>query len=110
MVYPPAYTDEPIVKDTKIDQSILDELFEVKQIKRYQSILDQASDVINSQRFDEIASFQDYEEKEDPKIEDINLPELPDLTEYEDRIHWTEPPDAEHLTDGEKKFYYSNQD
>jgi len=29
MVYPPAFNDEPDVKDTNIDQPILDELFEV---------------------------------------------------------------------------------
>ena len=113
MVYPPASANVPIVKDTKIDQSILVELLEVEKIKRYQGILNQTYDEIKNQQFDEFASIKEFEEEEDdrdPDIEDIDLNELPDLAEYEDMTESDEPPDSENLTDGEKKFYNGTQD
>ena len=113
MVYPPAYADLPTIKDTKIDQSILDDLLEVEKIKRYQGILNQTYDEIKNQQFDEFASIKEFEEEEDdrdPDIEDIDLDELPDLAEYEDMTECDEPPDSENLTDGEKKFYNGTQD
>jgi hypothetical protein len=110
MVYPPAYADEPVVKDTKIVQSILEELFEVEQIKRYQGIIDQTSEEINNHSFEEIASVRDYEEKEDPEIDGLGLPELTDLAEYEDMVEWDNPPDEDDLTKHEKQFYNRIQD
>jgi predicted Zn finger-like uncharacterized protein len=110
MVYPPAFYDEPVVKDTNIDQSILDELLKVEKIKRYQGILDKTSDEINNQQFDEIASIKDLEEEEDDQeaeIEDIELAELPDLSEYENMIDWDEFPDEADLIENEKQFYNS---
>jgi len=111
MVYPPASNEEPTVKDTKIDQSILGELFEVEQINKYTGILDQTSGAITNRVIDENVSIEDFEEEEeDSEIEDIEYADLPDLSEYEEMIDWDEPPDAENLTEGEKKFYNSTQD
>ena len=113
MVYPPASANVPIVKDTKIDQSILVELLEVEKIKRYQGILDQTYDKIKNQQFDEIASIKDFEKEgddQDPEIEDSDLYELPDLTEYEDMIDWDDLPDESDHTGHEKQFYNNTQD
>ena len=110
MVYPPAYADEAVLKDTKIVQSILEELFEIEQIKRYQGIIDKTSEKIDNHSFEEIDSVQDYEGKEDPEIEDMELPELPDLTEYEDMIDWDDLPDESDHTGHEKQFYNNTQD
>ena len=113
MVFPPAHTDEPVVQDTDIAQSVLFDLFNVDQIARDKGLLPDASKILNSHGINEIASINDFEEEEDGKdsdIEDIDLAELPELTEYEDMIDWDEPPDAKNLTDGEKKFYNGTQD
>jgi hypothetical protein len=113
MVYPPAFYDEPVVKDTNIDQSILDELLKVEKIKRYQGILDKTSDEINNQQFDEIGSIKDFGEEDDdkdPEIDDIDIDELSDLSEYEDMIDWEELPDADDLTEHEKQFYNGTKD
>ena len=113
MVFPPAHTDEPVVQDTNIAQSVLFDLFNVNQTARDKGLLPDASTIFNGQRFDEIASINDFEEEEDDKdqeIEDTDLDELPDLSEYEDMIDWDEQPDSENLTDGEKKFYNGTQD
>ena len=112
MVYPPAFYDELVVKDTNIDQSILDELLKVEKIKRYQGILDKTSDEIHNQQFDEIASIKDFEEEEDDQeaeIEDIELAELPDLSEYENMIDWDEFPDEADMIENEKQFYNSTR-
>jgi hypothetical protein len=113
MVYPPTIVDEPVVKDTNIDQTILDELFGIEQIKRYQDVLDQTSDEINKHRYDENASYGNLEEEDNdqnPKVEDIDLAELPDLSQYEAMIDWDDLPDEGHLTDKEKQKHNSTQD
>jgi len=95
MVCPPTLKSEPIIQDTNIDQSILFDLFKVEQKDWAKEILDQTSAMINSHGADEIASIEDFEE-EDPEseIENIEYPELPDLSEYEEMIDWDESPNA----------------
>ena len=113
MVYPPTIEDDPVVQDTKIDQSILFDLFKLEQTAKDKGILPDASKIFNNQRVDEIASINDLEEEEDdqdPEIENIDLAELPDLSEYEDMIDWDESPDSENLSDGEKTFFNGTQD
>jgi len=113
MVYPPSFYDEPVVKDTNIDQSILGELLEVEKIKRYQGIFDQTSDESNHQQFHEIASIKDFEEEDDdqdPEIDDVDLAELTDLSEYENMIDWDDFPDEADLTQNEKQFYNGTKD
>ena len=112
MVYPPSVEDEPVVQDTNISQSVLFNLFNVEQTARDKGLLPDVSKIFNGHRFDEIATIKDFEEEDDqdPEIEDTDLDELPDLSEYEDMIDWDEQPDAENLTDGEKKFYNGTQD
>ena len=113
MVYPPTIEDDPVVQDTKIDQSILFDLFKLEQTAKDKGILPDASKIFNNQRVDEIASINDLEEEEDdqdPEIENIDLAELPDLSEYEDMIDWDNPPDDDDFTDHEKQFYNKTQD
>jgi len=113
MVFPPSLDNEPVVQDPNIAQSVLFDLFKVDQTAQDKGLLPDASKIFNSHGIDEIASYRDFEEEEDGQdsdIEDIDLTELPELTEYEDMIDWDEPPDAENITDGEKKFYNGTQD
>lgn len=113
MVYPPATAAEPVLKETNIDQSILFDLFKVEQTAKDRGIITDTCKIFNINKVDEIASFRDFEEEEedqDPEIEDNDLAELPDLSEYEEMIDWDNSPDEDDLTEHEKQFYNSTQD
>ena len=113
MVYPPAINDEPDVKVTNINLSLLDRLFEVEQTNLVKSIFVQTSEGINIHSIDETASIDDFEEEEDdqnPEIENIDLAEFLNHTEYEDMIEWDVPPNKDNLTAGERIFYLGKQD
>ena len=59
------------------------------------------------------ASIEDFEEEEDdqyPKIENIDLAEFIDHTENEDLIEWDIPPNKDNPTDGERIFYNGKLD
>ena len=113
MVYPPAINDDPVVKVTNINLSLLDRLFEIEQTNMVKSILVQTSEGIKLHSIDEKASIVDFEEEEDdqdPEIEKIDPAYLPDLSEYENMIEWDDPPQKDNLTDGERIFYNGKQD
>lgn len=111
MVYPPTLNDEPIVKDTHIDQSILFDLFKVERTNRANGILNQTEDVLKKHRADEIESIEDFDEEEpDSEIENGEYADLPDLSEYEDMIDWDEIPDGDNRTEHEKQFYNRTHD
>ena len=111
MVYPPTHSEEPIAKDTNIDQSILFDLFKLERKSRANGILDQASEEPNSQRAEEIASIQDFDQEEpDSESKNGEYADLPDLSEYDAMIDWDEYPDADDLTEHKKQFYNSTQD
>jgi hypothetical protein len=111
MVYPPALNNEPIVKDTNIDQSILFDLIKLERKGVFNGISDQVSNEFNSQRGGEIASIEDFDQEE-PNLgnENIEYADLPDLSECEDMIDWDEYPDEGALEEHEKQFYNSTQD
>ena len=92
-VYPPDLNDEPIVKDNKIDQSILGGHFEVEPAKIENGPVVKTSGEMNGYRIDEIASIEAFEEEEeDPEVEDIEHADLSDLSEYDDMIDWGDFP------------------
>jgi len=113
MVYPPATAAEPVLKETNIDQSILFDLFNVEQTAKDRGIITDTSTIFNINKVDEIAYFLEFEEEQDvqePGIEDIDLAELPDLSEYEKMIDWDNPPDEDDFTEPETQFYNKTQD
>jgi predicted Zn finger-like uncharacterized protein len=95
-VHPPADDNEPIIKHTVMDQSILDDLFEVEQSTVAKGIPGQSSEEISSHGIDEIASIGafDQEEDTDPEIEDTDPAELFELPEYDEMIDLDESPDS----------------
>ena len=97
MVYPQSFNDEPNIRDTNIDQSILFDLFKVEQNYRETQVIDQNSAVMNQYRVDEIAAIEDFEEEEEyPNVSgNCDYGDLPDLSEYENMIDWDELPDVE---------------
>jgi hypothetical protein len=108
MVYPPTFNNDPITRDTNIDQSILFDLLRVEQKVRVKGALEENSEAMNHLEVDEIASIEDFEEEEpDLEIEGegIEHADLPDLAEYEKMIDWDDVPDPEDFADSEKKFY-----
>ena len=111
MVYPSTLNDEPIVKDTNIDQSILFDLFKLERKSRANGILDKTSEKFNSQRVEEITSIKDFDQEEsDSENENGEYADLSDLSEYEALIDWDELPDEADLTEHEKQFLNSTQD
>ena len=111
MVYPPNLNNEPIVKDTNIDQSILFDLIKLERKGTSHGILDQVSNEFNSQRGDGIASIEDFDQEE-PGSESENgeYADLPDLSECEIMIDWEEYSDKAALTEHEEQFYNSTND
>lgn len=83
-VYPPA-NDEPTTKETKMDQSAPDGLFEVERANMANGSPVKISEELKRYQIDEIASIDAFEEEqEDPEIEDIDPAELTELSEYEE--------------------------
>ena len=64
MVYPPSTNNEPIVRDSTIDQSILFDLFRVDQTLRAKMVHHQDPAVINILETGEITSIDDFEQEE----------------------------------------------
>jgi predicted Zn finger-like uncharacterized protein len=111
MVYPPTLNEEPIVKDTNIDQSILFDLFNLERKSRANGILDKTSEKFKSRGVEEIASIENFDQEEpDPENENGEYADLPDLSEYEALIDCGEFPDEADLTEHEKQFLNSTQD
>ena len=104
MVYPQSFNDEPNIRDTNIDQSILFDLFKVEQNDREGQEFDQKSAVMNSYRVDEIASTEDFEEEEEypDVVGNCEYGDLPDLSEYEKMIDWDDLPDVGDCSEGEQ--------
>ena len=101
-VYPPAFDDVQVAKDTDVDQPILDDLTEVKQANMATGLPDQTSEEINGYRIDEIASLEDFDgevDDQDPESEDTEHSDYTDLSEYDDKIDWEDFPDAGELTE-----------
>lgn len=111
-VFPPSVDQEPLLEDTKIDQSILEDLLEIEQTKRAKGTHNQNSDATKSYKLDEIASIHGFEEVEDPTLdsEDADYAELPDLSEYEKMINWSESADQENRSEHKHDISNSTQD
>ena len=99
MVHRPSFAEEPIAQDTKIDQSILDDLYGARRKTKAELAVDKIPDdpddfevpsLISVQDFDEEASEESYSD-----VEDTENNGLPDISEYEDIIDWENNTDPE---------------
>ena len=91
MVYPPTTNNEPIVRDSTIDQSVLFDLFEVDQTHRAKLAHHQDQTVINILETGEITSIDDFEQEEgnqEPENSSFDYGDLPELSEHEKTIDW----------------------
>ena len=100
MVYSPAFDEDPVTRDTNIDQSILFDLFKVEQKARVIDGVQENSKSMNRPAADEIASIDDSEEEDsDIEIASVESDNLPDLSEFEEMIDWDDIPDSEDFGD-----------
>ena len=96
MVYPPDFYGSPVIQDTNIEQTILDELLEMQN-----QSLNRVSD---KKRFDEchLAMVDDINPIENDREEELlsetaECAELPDLSELEKMIDWDDIDDVNDL-------------
>ena len=99
IVHPQAFNEQPIGEDTKIDQSILFDLFSIEHPSRTELPLDDISEEWNSLLDKGVLSIEDFDEEaveeSDSSIADTECEDLPDLSEYENMIDWGDEEDFE---------------
>ena len=90
MVYSRSFADEPIAKDTKIDQSILNDLYSIRPKPIAELPDDEPFKEFDDYEVPSLTSIEDSGEEAmeepDSNTEDISFANLPDLSEYEDMI------------------------
>ena len=98
MVQRPDLAEEPIVQDTNIDQSILNDLNCIRpelQIGLSGDYQVEESDDYVVQSLATIEDFGDEAQAEpDPNTEELCSADLPDLSEYENMIDWGDNTDS----------------
>ena len=111
-VFPPSVDQEPLLEDPKIDQSILDDLLKIEQTKIAKGTLDQNSEATKSYNLDEIASIDGFDEEEDSTLdsEGADYADLPDLSEYENMLNWSESADQEDRREHKQKIANRTKD
>ena len=106
MVYSPAPNEDPITRETNIDQSILFDLFKVEQEARVMDALQENSKSMNRPVDDEVASMDDYRDKDSEcEAEGVESGDLPDLSEFEEMIDWDDVSDSEDSVDAQPQSY-----
>ena len=92
MVYRPSFAEEPIAKDTNIDQSILNDLYSTRPELKAELPVDEISEETDDYVVKSLISIEDFgeeaQEEPDSNTEDFRLDDLPDLSEYENIIDW----------------------
>ena len=92
MVHRPSFAEEPIVEDTKIDQSILGDIYATRVKFKAEFAFDEISEEWNSLFAQGVLSIGDFDdatvEDPPPNVDDLENTGLPDLSEYENVIDW----------------------
>ena len=90
MVHRPSIIEEPIAKDTNIDQSILNDLYSIRPKPIAELPVDEPIKEFDDYEVPSLTSIEDFGEEAmevpDSNTEDISYADLPDLSEYEDMI------------------------
>ena len=91
--------DELVSQDTNINQSILNDLFEMESALIVKAVMNQSSEKSNNCRADRISLIEDYaQEAFDSNTKDVDYVDLPDLSAFEEMIDWDEVPETEEIT------------
>jgi hypothetical protein len=105
MIYPPDNSGLPVTEDTNIDQSILDDLFEMQNDPAARISISGFSEEGHSAKADNNKSVGDIGDQDSGLAPDeAEYADLPDLSELEKMIDWD---DIKDLDDPPAKF---NQD
>ena len=92
MVHRQGFAEEPIVQDTNIDQSILNDLYSIRPELQDELPVDELFEESDDYEVPSLISIEDFgeEAKREPNsnTEDISFANLPDLSEYENMIDW----------------------
>ena len=103
--------DELVSQDTNINQSILNDLFEMESALVAKAVMNQSSEKTNNLRANRIRSIEDYaEESFDSNTKNVDGADLPDLSAFEEMIDWDEVPETEEITSITAQNNYRAQD
>ena len=98
IVHPQDFDEQPIGEDTKIDQSILFDLFSIEHPLRNELPLEDMAEEWNSLLDQGVLSIGDFDEEAvedfDSSFVDTELTDLPDLSEFENMIDWGDKEDS----------------
>lgn len=103
--------DELVSQDTNINQSILNDLFEMESALAAKAVMNQSSEKTNNLRANRIRSIEDYaEEAFDSNTKNVDGADLPDLSAFEEMIDWDEVSETEEITSITAQNNYRAQD
>ena len=92
IVHPQEFNEQPIGEDTRIDQSILFDLFGLEHPSRTELPLDDIAKEWNSLLDQGVFSIEDFDEETVEEFDSSNVDteceDLPDLSEFENMIDW----------------------
>lgn len=98
MVHRRGFAEEPIVQDTNIDQSILNDLYSIRPELQDELPVDEISEESDDYVVPSLISIEDLGEEAqvepNSNIEEFRLADLPDLSEYENMIDWGDNTDS----------------
>ena len=94
MVYRPSFAEEPIAQDTNIDQSILNDLYSIRPEPQAELPVDELFEESDDYDVPSLTSIKDFGEEakkeSDSNTDDHAFADLPDLSEYENKIDWND--------------------
>jgi hypothetical protein len=98
MVYPPDIYGSPVTQDTKIDQSILNELIKLQGNSEADIPLYEISPERHNAMIEDIRSMENIKEDDSESDGDnFDYADLPDLSELEEMIDWDDINDTDDL-------------
>ena len=99
IVHPQEFNEQPRTQNTNIDQSILDDLFNMEYKPRTRLPLNEISEEWNNLLEQGVLTINDFDEQvaeeSDSSTADNECTDLPDLSEYENMIDWEDNEDSE---------------
>lgn len=98
MVHRPGLAEEPIVQDTNIDQAILNDLNSIRPEQQAGFSVDEQIEESDDYVIKKLTTIENFGEEAqvepDPNTEDLRSTDLPDLSEYENMIDWSDNTDS----------------
>jgi hypothetical protein len=92
MVFRPSFAEDPIARDTNIDQSILNDLFSIRPKPPTELSADELFEEFDDYDVPSLTSIEDFGEEAKKELksntEDTAFADLPDLSEHENLIDW----------------------